>query len=610
MRPSQVIRSRRWLITAISLSLFGAGLLAFPSGAATTTTTVMSSGDAYVASRFQNRNFGSANFLRASSGDNIRKSYIKFNVPATSGTVTKAVLSMKAKTINASYNIAKTGDFEESTITYKNAPEVGAVIATSRTTAESSIDITSAITAGSARTVTFAITSPYGLALDFGSRESKNPPKLVITTETAAATTTTNAPTTTSTTKPATPVTTTTQPTTTTTSGGSTPRQMSFTKYMIDQVPPGSVVEKTMADVTGDGRLDAVIGTQTTPNVAGSVGGLYYYAFPSSGNAADPWKRVTIASGFNAYEDINQADIDKDGRIDIVAAIGTTETSAAWFRNPGDGSSNWQRFTIGTGHGENTMSLTDLDGDGKLDIATNTTIFFQNSPTSWTPFTYNPGVHLGMDLLDVGSGKGRINLVSNSITNKEMAFWYENPREHGGNARTDTWNRYPLGPTYKCDSSSGTFCPDGGVATLSTGDFNGDGRMDVVAGQSEGGDPGFAPPPGGVRWFEAPADRKSTWTTHAIDPTFQDTHRLRVVDVNRDGKLDLVAGEQEQSVQDRISVFYNDGRGNFTQQVLSHDGGHNTYAADANGDGWIDILNSPHGYFGDAHPLTIYINKG
>ena len=143
------------------------------------------------------------------------------------------------------------------------------------------------------------------------------------------------------------------------------------------------------------------------------------------------------------------------------------------------------------------------------------------------------------------------------------------------------------------------------MATVATTDINADGRMDVLVGQSEG----TPPPPGGLKWFEAPADRTEAWTAHNIQTDYTDTHNIVVADINGDNTPDFVTGEQDQSADKRIAVFYNDGTGTYTEQVLSQDGTHNVAVADVDGDGDLDILTGPHGYFGGPHPLEIFINQ-
>jgi hypothetical protein len=373
-----------------------------------------------------------------------------------------------------------------------------------------------------------------------------------------------------------------------------------FAKLTLEPASQGSIIEKTLADLDNDGRLDAVIGTQPTPS-EGGPGGIYWYQFPHSGDPTDQWVRRTILPGGVAYEDMTSDDVDGDGWTDVVAAVlAGSARNVYWFKNPGALGGSWQQNLVGgPGEGENTLVIGDLDGDGRNDVVTNTRIYFKNSATSWTERQYNSGYN-SVALLDIGSGRGPIDIAGN-LPNREVA-WFENPREHGGNARTDPWISHDVGMAYPC---SPTVCTeDPPFATAWTGDFNGDGRMDVVVGQAEGDEA----PPGGLKWFEAPVDRAQPWTVHDIDSSFQLSHNVRVADIDGDGALDVIAGEQDQSIQKRLAVYYNDGTGAFTRQVLSTDGSHNVAVGDVDHDGDIDILAGPHGYFGGPDPVQLFVN--
>jgi hypothetical protein len=251
--------------------------------------------------------------------------------------------------------------------------------------------------------------------------------------------------------------------------------------------------------------------------------------------------------------------------------------------------------------------MADIDGDGKLDIATGNTVFFQESPDSWIPVQYNSSLR-GVALLDIGSGLGKINLVGTGSGPQYNAVWFENPRERGGNARVDPWIMHTIGTAYPCITDDQ--CPLGpDVANYNAADLNGDGQADVVAGQSEGPNSGDAPPAGGLIWYEAPADRRNgSWIRHTIDASFVYAHGVKLSDMDKNGTLDLVTAEQDQSSLRRVSVFYNDGAGNFTQQVLSNIEGQIVAVGDITGSGGTDILDSGHGYFGAYHPLVIFLN--
>jgi Chitobiase/beta-hexosaminidase C-terminal domain/FG-GAP-like repeat len=382
----------------------------------------------------------------------------------------------------------------------------------------------------------------------------------------------------------------------------------------VDANPPGTTVEKTLADIQGTGQLEPVIGLeQYDVNGSNSNGGIYWYSYPTSGGVQGTWTIHTIINDGNAYEDMVPLDVNGDGAVDIIASYNNTSGNyqVVWFENPrgsgGDPTQPWVQHVIGPGLGENNLEIADIDGDGKPDLVTASSVFFQNSPDSWTQVQYSTSFR-GIALLDIGSGHGAINLAGTGPS-PFNAVWYENPRETGGNARTGTWIMHTIGATpYPCGANN---CADGGdIATLGTMDVNGDGLIDIVSGQSEGL-PGLPPPPGGLIWWQAPADRRNgTWIKHTIDVNVVDTHEIAIADMNKDGNLDIVVSEQDQSPLRRVMVYYDDGKGNLTPEVLSNAEGHNIVVGNVtnNPAGELDILNCGHGYYLDAHPLQIFLN--
>ncbi|MBI3855857.1 MAG: VCBS repeat-containing protein [Planctomycetes bacterium] len=358
----------------------------------------------------------------------------------------------------------------------------------------------------------------------------------------------------------------------------------SFTRLIIDPNPGTSPVEKEMADLNGDGKLDIIVGC--------IGGGLFWWSYPASGKATDPWPKHTIKSSGSFYEDIHAIDLNGDGRPDILCSV---DSSVRWYQHPGgDGTGAWVEHYISAGIGHEIM-IADFDGDGKKDYATSRShlVVFQNNPTSWTQVSYG-GKYDGLSLLDIGSGRGAINLVA---ANDSGIVWFENPREHGGNARTDPWIQHFIGPKYGAGDQG---------PSLAAADLNRDGRMDVISAPNEGTPDANK----GLIWWEAPADRRNgSWIPHTIDPSYLAVHKIVPADIDKNGALDLVLAEQEQSPQDRVAIFYNNGAGGFSQVVLETTGGQNNVVADVDGDGDLDILSINHGVYGAPHPIELFINN-
>jgi fibronectin type III domain protein/calcineurin-like phosphoesterase family protein len=161
----------------------------------TATYTFESVADAYVASDFPSDNYGSFVTIRALSSPEYR-TYLRFVVSDISGTVTNATLRVYPTSSSATgYQIKRVADqnWEEGTITYANAPAVGALIGSSGNFASdnwTSVDLTSLVNGNGVYDLILTTTS--GSNMNFNSRDaSSNRPQLVIQTTAGIATTVT-----------------------------------------------------------------------------------------------------------------------------------------------------------------------------------------------------------------------------------------------------------------------------------------------------------------------------------------------------------------------------------------------------------------------------------
>ena len=374
-----------------------------------------------------------------------------------------------------------------------------------------------------------------------------------------------------------------------------------FSRVVIDPNPGTVLVQETMGDLDNDGRPDGLAGF-ASPNQ-----GIVWYRSPHSGTLSDKWDRFVITPTGICYEDLIVFDVNGDGANDVIASI---DGGITWFENPlghgGDPTKDpWVAHLIDpVAEGENNFIMVDMDGDGQVDIVTPHSVYFRSGPDAWQKVDYNINFR-GVSLLDIGSGKGSINIVGTDPNAPFSFAWFENPRETGGDARTGKWIEHTIGASYPCNDAPSCF-GDGSVANLATGDLNGDGRMDLVTVQSEGYP---VIPPGGLIWWEAPADRRNgAWIKHTVDAGFDSPHNVWVADIDKNGTLDIVVAQQEQSKERRIAILFNDGKGNFSMQILSNTGSHNPFLTNINGDGWLDLFSAGHGRFGAPNPVELYIN--
>jgi hypothetical protein len=164
----------------------------------TATYTLNPVADAYVAGDITTTNYGRSATLKADGSPDYR-SYLRFNVSDIVGPVTNATLRLYTTSSSATgYQVKQvtTQTWEEGTITYANAPAVGASIGSSGNFASgnwTSVNVTSLITGNG--TFDLAVSTTSSTSMNFNSRDAtSNQPQLVIQTS-ATPTTSTSTPT-------------------------------------------------------------------------------------------------------------------------------------------------------------------------------------------------------------------------------------------------------------------------------------------------------------------------------------------------------------------------------------------------------------------------------
>jgi len=313
-----------------------------------------------------------------------------------------------------------------------------------------------------------------------------------------------------------------------------------LTKRVLAKDDPGWYERHVGGDVNGDGHLDIVV-------AKGQFGELLW--LENSGTPADGmlWRRHVIASSFPRAYDVALADLDNDGDLDL-AASAFTGNSFAWFENSArsEKSGQWTKHVVDEDLGETRMMVTaDIDRDGRIDLLgtermSNVVVWYKNPGAAangqWQRHviddeTVQPVHGHPVDLdedgdMDLVMASGM--RVDPKETNSHQVSWFENVGQPGVGAE---WKKWVIGKVRY------------GFEVV-PGDLDGDGDLDLIATGESSGNPGA----GEVSWFENPGDPKSVWAKHGIKRNWEAANQVIVMDLDNDGRLDIVACTEQATV--------------------------------------------------------------
>ncbi|WP_417732612.1 FG-GAP repeat domain-containing protein [Rosistilla oblonga] len=288
----------------------------------------------------------------------------------------------------------------------------------------------------------------------------------------------------------------------------------------------------TAVDIDSDGDIDLVVSVLGNILPDDSVIGRVelFEATP------DGYRRHVILDDVRRVADVQPADFDGDGDIDLaVAVFGYSRGSVLWLENRGE--LKFRDHLLHTAPGTIHVPIADYDGDGDLDIAA---IVTQDEEELW-----------GFENLGQGEFKKR-------------RLWM-------------------------------TINHDLGSAGLVQADLDGDGDPDLIlpAGDNLEDLDAYPQPYHGCYWFENQGDW--TFQIHRISD-LGGTYAADVGDFDSDGDLDVVLASMTNNWNrtDTASLVWleNDGQQNFTTWQIASDPIHlvTVAAGDLDGDGSDDIV--------------------
>ncbi len=230
----------------------------------------------------------------------------------------------------------------------------------------------------------------------------------------------------------------------------------------------------------------------------------------------------------NPYS-VEVVDINGDGKKDIVVSS-TGDYFIAWYEAP-----DWKMHLIGNqSRGNISIAVHDIDGDGKLDVVAGS--------------EFNMGVP------------------------KDEAYlqWFSPIDMPEGE-----W------ASYKIDDLPFAH----GVHFA---DIDGDGQQELIAGTMRGtasDKPLDWDDPGLLVYYKIPENpKKDKWIRRVIDDKVKRLHNIHIVDLDGDGRLDIVVGCKQ-----GILWYEPDGT-NFRKHIINDNDCGNVFVADIDGDGINEIL--------------------
>ncbi len=350
--------------------------------------------------------------------------------------------------------------------------------------------------------------------------------------------------------------------------------QLKFERIVIeDGLYP---VSKIFGDLDGDSLKDIIV-------AGGLVLGeqiVWYRYVP----ATDSFTRHVL-SDTGGDDSLVLMDMNADSRKDVVAV---SKTKVSWFENPGSANvtQKWVAHDIDTTTGGHDLVVADLNGDTHLDVVTRSEfggqvrLYLRNAadPTQWLPPVTFSQAGLGLAVADI-NGDGFPDMILNGV-------WLRNPGALNV-ANAGAWTEHEFAANRQANWP---------LAAVTVEDIDGDGKRDIVLSRSplnpDGtGDTATTP----ITWFKGPLDPTAgaaAWVAKQILSPVENVVDLKLIDINKDGKFDVVFGELYGGSLYRIGIVYGDGGTNWTLQVLSHEGSHGMEVDDYNNDSRFDMLGS------------------
>jgi len=295
---------------------------------------------------------------------------------------------------------------------------------------------------------------------------------------------------------------------------------ISFSEHILDphfNSPTGIYI----ADINSDGKNDVISTSSTSNQVAW---------WRNNGSNPVTWTKFEIDNNFIGAIYVIAEDIDGDSLIDVAAAA-WNGNEVSWWKNDGGSPVQWTKQIIdSTLLQAHEVYASDLDKDNDIDIVAasaqdNSITWFRNDggiPIHWTKQTISSAVP-GARSISVNDidGDGYNDVISAALTSNEVSWW------HNDGNNLPNWTKNPIANNFLLSHK------------ISTVDFESDSDYDIL---------GVAFTSRQIAWWLNEGGDPITWTKVIVDNNFTGAVIAYSADFDFDGDLD-VAGTAQSSSQ-------------------------------------------------------------
>ena len=303
-----------------------------------------------------------------------------------------------------------------------------------------------------------------------------------------------------------------------------------------------------------------------------------------------PWARHVIDASSRGADGVKLGDLNGDGRPDLVTGWEEGGVVRAYL-HPGAERvrTPWPAVTVGTVTDAEDAVFADLDGDGRLEVISATegrtrTVYWHRPPAAgadlldprvWrtTAFPALAGRHPWMQVLP---------LQLDDANGPDLIVAAKGPGSPLG------WLRAPADPNAVTEWKFHPLRPAAWVMTLHAHDFDGDGDPDLLFSDRKGAR-------AGLFWLENPgaaANRThQPWPEHALGALGREVMFADLADLDGDGRPEVLAAVKPRD----IVILHSTSGGHWREETLSlvAEGlgdAKAVRAADLNGDGRVDLV--------------------